>query len=360
MQTVQQNPHLYQQAMNMMQGGGLGAQNMPNSTPTQASFGGNIPSTSTSQGSDDFPELKHISKLKSEGNDYFNTSKYEEAGSKYLYAIVDIESLRLKLNNSHTSNQKFLKVLNDLEISCRNNYCAAKVKLEEFDLLIKHAERVLELDQPNGKAHFNLAQAHAALRDPKKASLHITEALKVINSPQILALQTKIQSMLSPSDSRQETDSQFSSKLNNPEEIKIDSPSQNEFKVIDSEDSNKKSIETEVVNPLPSNTSPISPPQEKLETEDFPIKEEGSFEDLEKYFRQENNSTKEGEHCSEPCVSEPPEPQKTEHKASKASNEPTHLINKEAPLSQASFFEKYWQVLLGILLGLIIAKVLKV
>ena len=355
MPTVQQNPHLYQQAMNMMQGG---ASPGPNTTPSPPSWGP-VPPTSSLQGSEDFPELRPISKLKSEGNDFFNCSKFEEAGSKYLYAVVDIESLRLKLTNSHTSNPAFLKALNDLEISCRNNYCTAKVKLEEFDLLIRHAERVLELDQSNGKAHFNLAQAHAALHDITKASRHLQEASKVINSPQLSALQTKIKSMAAQF-SEQKSDSQLFSESIKGEKPKEDSSSHSEFQVIDSENSNKKSTEQNPVQNPTGNSSPTSPAQEKREAEDFPITEEGTFEDLEKYFRHESTSSKQSEPNSVPFVPEPAQAQKSDEKVKKTSNEQMPPTSKETPTSQASFFEKYWQVLLGVLLGLILAKVLKV
>ncbi len=357
MQTVQQNPHLYQQAMNMMQGQGPAMPNMP---PTQPAFGGPAPSTSTSQSPEEFPELKLISKLKTEGNDFFNSSKYEEAGSKYLYAIVDIESLRLRLTNSHTSNPKFLKTLNDLEISCRNNYCTAKVKLEEFDLLVKHAERVLELDAANGKAHYNLAQAHVVLRDPKKASKHVDEALKVINNPQILALRDKITEMLNPSISKSENKTQTPSGSKTAEEPKVTPPSDNEFKVIDSEDSAKKRAEQETTEPTIKPNIPVSPPQEQTKEDDFPIQEVGSFEDLEKYFVQENIHTKIEEQPTEPSIPEPIHATKVNSQSTKTETKEVIPPPKATAGSQASFFEKYWQVLLGVLVGLIIAKVLRV
>ena len=140
--TMQQNPHLMQQAMSMMGG---------NAAPR--------PQTSTSAPSNKFSSFDAINALndtKAKGNDKYNKSLYQEASTEYLAGILDIESLRGS-GNRLLSDSKFIAELNDMEIKLRNNYCTCKVALDEPELIGMHASEVVKLDPAAFKGHYHMA-----------------------------------------------------------------------------------------------------------------------------------------------------------------------------------------------------------
>ncbi|KAM3139075.1 hypothetical protein pb186bvf_008886 [Paramecium bursaria] len=95
-----------------------------------------------------------IAKLKDAGNKAFEQGKYDEAASKYLEAIIDIEELKQR--------NKFLEKdpeFKDLEIKCRLNYCSAKAKQQEFDNVLEQSQIILKIDQNNARAIFRKGQA---------------------------------------------------------------------------------------------------------------------------------------------------------------------------------------------------------
>lgn len=362
MKTVQQNPQMYQQAMNMMQGGNMPRPpaTPPTGPPVQnPNFG--------APGGNSFPELAPIAGLKEEGNRLFKAGKFEEAGSKYLYAILDVEGLRTRLRNDQTSNPQFLKELNDLEVSSRNNYCSVKIKLEEFDLLIRHAERILEVDERNAKARFNLAQAFFALKDLEKAKFYIKDVAKGVSEPAVLALQAKIDEQLNPKAKQTPT--------TEPEKPPTSTADKKEQVVKEPEPAlNRPSTSNDPADfesnewlPSPEPTSQPNPPtnpepeNKKPEftefqtgNDDFDIKEENSFEDIEKYFQNDN-------HESKPKQSDFSSKQAKDAETRSVPSGATEpgLTQKAPPSGSGSAFDRYWQILLGILIGLILAKLLK-
>ena len=61
------------------------------------------------------------------------------------------------------------KELNDLEISCRNNYCSLKAKQSDFHTVIIHSQAVLKIDPSNIKAKFRQGQGFYGLKKYEKA-----------------------------------------------------------------------------------------------------------------------------------------------------------------------------------------------
>lgn len=73
----------------------------------------------------------------------------DKAASLYLEAIINAEEARMQ---SLSTAQE--KELNELETSCRNNYCTLKAKQNDFHTVIIHSQAVLKIDPNNTKAKF--------------------------------------------------------------------------------------------------------------------------------------------------------------------------------------------------------------
>ena len=159
MKTFQQNPQMMEQASRMMQGNSGFA-------PPPPDFSNKSNSQVSQNEQSPFEQI--ISK-KDKGNLLFKEKKFDQASVKYLECILDIENLRKNLTSIETSNSKFLGPINELEITCRNNYCVTKLNLEEYEAVLIHSEKVLLIDPINAKALFSKAQAHFMLEEFKEA-----------------------------------------------------------------------------------------------------------------------------------------------------------------------------------------------
>lgn len=358
MRTFQENPQMMEQARRMMGGnqfGGPGA--YPPPPPPSA------PERSP---------LDSINTLKKAGNDFIQHKDYEKAGVKYLEAILDIETLRGQLTPAQMANQRFLGELNDLEIGCRNNYCIAKTNLGEFGLILPHAERVLAIDHKNPKALYNVSLAQFNLREFQKAHEGM-EKLSAILGPgnlgsKIEELRTKINEKLAPVESKTDGASgSEGSKTEGKTETKAStSPSPDtprEEKKAPSPPTPPTSAQPQAptftkeepqtpknVFDVPPTHSPASPERPPVH-DDFRFDDEDQSEKLEALFQKHKKEAR-------PVQKETP----TAPSPSHPSPQPFQPGTAASDLPSAGLqglLNRYWQIVLGILIGLLIAKLLR-
>ena len=366
MRNFQQNPDMMDQARRMMSG------SSPSPSPSYPS-------------SVDTSPLTQIIGCKDKGNTLFKQKDFASASVKYLECILEIEELREKLSPIQTSDPKFLVNLNELELACRNNYCVTKSNLGEFNLVISHCQKVLLIDPKNSKALFNESQAFYNLEEFEKSRNSMDLLIKIIGNgiveEKVESLRQKIKEHFFTNKDNKESKIKDSINSNNSEQIKDkederkpqfkDLIKKNEIKekvgkiekeeIIKQEDSkqevvNKSKTEPEINTNKEIKSQVLNSKINKLPTNkkenDFEINDEKEIDELEKLFK---NTKKREEKKEKPTEN------KLESVFQQKENPIKVNIEKEV-LSKNNFeifFNKYWQLFLGILLGLILAKLLK-
>jgi tetratricopeptide (TPR) repeat protein len=139
---------------------GFGAPTQPQAQSTAA------PKLETQKSSGQFSKIE---KLKGEGNDFFKQQQYDDASSKYFEAIIEIEEIKARGNVKNAE-------LDELEISCRLNYCNVKSKVDEYGTVLSQAKEVLKLQPENGKGLFRQGQAYFHLKKYQLAIDYLSKA----------------------------------------------------------------------------------------------------------------------------------------------------------------------------------------
>ena len=153
----------------------------PSSYPPSSSYSPPPPSSSSfppppSLGpSSSFPKIES---LKKKGNDLFSKGNYEEAGTVYFEAILEIEEIKAG------DGWKEEEELKTLEVACRLNYAVSKSKLEEWDVVLTQGKEVLKLGE-NGKARFRVGQALSHLGKNEAAMGHLEKARELMSNDPI-------------------------------------------------------------------------------------------------------------------------------------------------------------------------------
>jgi len=141
------------------------------------SSGGNTPTNSAAsqiQSSGQFPKIE---KLKNDGNDFFKKQKYDDASASYFEAILEIEELRMRKDLKNLE-------IDQLEVSCRLNYCNAKAKLNDYEIVLNQAKQVLKIQDDNAKGLFRLGQAYFHLKKYEIALTNLEKAYVTLNTDQ--------------------------------------------------------------------------------------------------------------------------------------------------------------------------------
>lgn len=359
LRTVQQNPEMVEQARKMMQGGPIPP----------------FPSTSTSQVDKKFHPLDEIIVSKEKGNELFKNKDYQNASIKYLDCILDIESLREKMPSEYSSDQKFLASLNELEVSCRNNYSITKLHLEEYHLVVPQSEKVLLINPINIKALYNVGQAYFNLKEYENARISIRCLLNNLNGvkpdSKVLELKDKIDGYFKESglngsnfdespkksvrtndkDDQKETPSTVKAEESN-KKVNVDQPLKNE-NMLNSEILKNK--EDQKASKLPKKEENVEKTKINDKSNDYVIKEESEFDEIEKMVmekkKEEKSSTVLPEKQTNKTTNQQTCKKDCSHTHSSTQQNTTTLTHSE------NIFNRYWQVLLGILIGLIIGKI---
>ena len=316
METVKNNPGLMNQAMNMM-GSQMPKDNGVRENPLES-------------------KIQIIQKLKEEGNGYFSKEQFQEAGIKYLNAILEIESC-WSANTKIHENQNIEKNLRDLDISCRNNYSITKIKLGEYELLQRHAKRVLELDPNNLKANYNLSLSYYMLNNFEDAKIYVNIAKKLFpKNEELISLKKRIKNKL------------LSQKANDINSIEDDLYNKEDQLV-------NKNIKSNIS--LPSqvdlNTNILDKPDNISIHESIKPK----ISEFDKHISKSINQHEDDFKIQEENINDVCKLQSENQKSDKIFN---NQLNKNVNnKSLSEFLNNYWQILVGILIGLIISKLLK-
>lgn len=359
MRTFQQNPEMMEQARRMMGGQMPPGANFGQPTPPPAQSGQHHAYSTPSS-------LAPIIDIKNQGNEFIKKKDYEKAGLKYLESILDIETLRTRLTAAQTSDSQFLSALNDLEISCRNNYCIAKSYLGEFNLLLPHCERVLLMDPKNQKALFNASQAYYNLRELENARNTIEKLISQLGvgpfDDKITDLKGKIDAALA----KKEEEAAMPKEPKSPEKVGA------------SQEHDDPELRAEPKSPSPMFTKEVKVELQKTELhpkqpepkervvsskkDDFEIEYENESAQLEALFKRRQNEDQ--QRHSAGTTAEPEAKPQTESSKSEPATATPFTTPQQPPAAptvapHTSFINRYWQVLLGILIGLLLSRLLK-
>jgi hypothetical protein len=129
-----------------------------------------------------------ITKLKVKGTELFKECRWGEAAVTWYEGILEVEEI---LERANPDGLEFHKIprhasLKELEVSLGLNYCAAKVKLSEWDDVIRMGRRILRIEK-HGKAMFRIAQGYFGNGDLDMAEEYIIAASGIF--PNDLAIQ---------------------------------------------------------------------------------------------------------------------------------------------------------------------------
>lgn len=333
--TIQQNPQLVNQAMNMMNGGmpGFQAPNPATSVPNPKP----IESIST------FELINSLNDMKTRGNDKFNKLLYQEASTEYLAGILDVESAK-RSGDKLLSNAGFKAELDDMEIKLRNNYCTCKVVLEEYELIEMHASEVIKVDLKQFKGQYHMALACYHKGDYLKAREHVNESLRLNPNKKSEDLKTEIEAKLAAK-----------APVTEPEPVTIETP-EVDMKV---EDKHVKSADEPEFEPVKEEV--VEENNQKVDG--FEIEEKKNYE---KYFqkhheapvREELTTPTEHKHVHGPNCAHGHSDQ-TSHSHHNENSRPSQPAPQTNLSVQASFFEKNFQLLVGIVIGLFISFLLR-
>ena len=126
----------------------------------------------------------------------FSQGKYEEAGTVYFEAILEIEELkagegweeegrrRKEEGRKRVEDGGRNDELKALEVACRLNYAVSKSKLGEWDVVLTQGKEVLKLGE-NGKARFRVGQALSHLGKNEAAMGYLEKARELMSNDPI-------------------------------------------------------------------------------------------------------------------------------------------------------------------------------
>ncbi|KAL5665412.1 hypothetical protein ACJX0J_025520, partial [Zea mays] len=117
-------------------------------------------------------KIEAAAKKKEEGNVWFKIGKYARASKRYEKALSFVE-----YDSSFTEEEKQLS--KPLQISCKLNNAACKLRLNDYKEAKELCTEVLESDNTNVKALYRRAQAHMHLVDLDLAEADIKKALEI-------------------------------------------------------------------------------------------------------------------------------------------------------------------------------------
>lgn len=117
-------------------------------------------------------KIEAAAKKKEEGNVWFKVGKYARASKRYEKALSFVE-----YDSSFTEEEKQLS--KPLQISCKLNNAACKLRLNDYKEAKELCTEVLESDNTNVKALYRRAQAHMHLVDLDLAEADIKKALEI-------------------------------------------------------------------------------------------------------------------------------------------------------------------------------------
>ena len=354
--TVQQNPQMMQQAMNMMNQGRGGP-----FTPPPTYQNAQKPAQPAKPSKYDFINRMHD--MKASGNDKYKKQQFQQASVDYLQAILDITQFR-KSDSSFMVNDEFIKELADIEIKIRNNYCACKSNLNEVEFLKDQSKEVLLLDESNFKGNYYLALYEFSVKNTERALELVNKALQNGTSATAVKLKDEIEREMEDVRRREQEDKAEREEKERMQEIlrkreaeaKIEEAKNQEEQTRKDE---QKQTETQTTNeePIKQHKQPIptAEPQQKQQTQPEAQEEETNPEkdDSDLEIKEEKDYSKylnQTQHTAPPTNPTPkPAPKEDinqiyQQKAQEPKSEP-----------KKSFLDRYMQLLIGILIGLAIS-----
>ncbi|XP_070552723.1 peptidyl-prolyl cis-trans isomerase D-like isoform X2 [Ptychodera flava] len=118
--------------------------------------------------------LEAADAIKQIGNQQFKQENYQKAIEKYEKAIRYLEELE-ETGSNDLSKDEAKQLLSPIY----NNIAACCIKLRKFTEALNNAEKALDVDLRNAKAHFRKAQALTGLNDFEEALKMLAEAQKI-------------------------------------------------------------------------------------------------------------------------------------------------------------------------------------
>jgi len=82
--------------------------------------------------------IERIENIKKAGNEFFKKDKHNEANNQYYECLNEIEIL------SDSYKEKFKGEIEQIEILCRLNIAACKLKLKEYELVIRECNKIIK------------------------------------------------------------------------------------------------------------------------------------------------------------------------------------------------------------------------
>jgi len=132
-------------------------------------------------------KFEAIPVLKEKANEFYRQQRYVEAAQQYAIAITCLESLSVfpvEEDTGQTTREAKQEMLKSLNILCRLNFAACKLKTNEYNLVIEQCSEILKEDPKNPKALFRRGVAYSRLgrdlelaRQDFKTLLEMNEAV---------------------------------------------------------------------------------------------------------------------------------------------------------------------------------------
>eukprot|EP00270_Netrium_digitus_P011516 TRINITY_DN366_c0_g1_i4.p1 TRINITY_DN366_c0_g1~~TRINITY_DN366_c0_g1_i4.p1 ORF type:complete len:207 (+),score=83.13 TRINITY_DN366_c0_g1_i4:2946-3566(+) len=133
---------------------------------------------------DNGEKLSTAQKKKEEGNALYKIGKFQRASKKYSKAVKLIE-----YDSQFGEDEK--KQSKVLQVTCRLNDAACKLKLKEYKEAVKLTSKVLETEASNVKALYRRAQAYIQQEDYDLAEWDVKKALDLDPDNRDLKLEYK-------------------------------------------------------------------------------------------------------------------------------------------------------------------------
>jgi len=110
---------------------------------------------------------------KQQGNELYAKGKYERANKKYKRAVDFLEYL-----GSGVTDEEKAKA-NAIKLGCYLNMAQCQLKLREYNKVIEHCNKALEIDKRNVKAYYRRALAYFNKVDWEAAGADFKKALEL-------------------------------------------------------------------------------------------------------------------------------------------------------------------------------------
>ena len=116
--------------------------------------------------------LKKLENIKNEGNQFFKSSKYQEACEKYYEVLNELDYLARETNLFN------IEDLDSLENTCRLNIATCKLKTNEYDLAINECLKIIKKTE-NIKAHYKAGSGFIKKKNYEKALYHFNKVKEI-------------------------------------------------------------------------------------------------------------------------------------------------------------------------------------